>query len=519
MSVAAALAEAHHHSAPKVGAETHDALRRQKTASAGARPGVLKDPAPQGAVTVGYVAAPGPLLSTPLLADTAAEAVDARTVKYLLHAALNEKKEEEKEERRKAKEARRLEVTALLAVPLALRTQAQQRRLMELSDEVDSETHPKRRKRKKRKKRKLPRAPLPRCGRPCDHRQVPALQVVHVREGAPASVHRQSGRHSCYACRDVYPQCELCSSLWKFFRCSSRAVPPPDIGGVGFGSSPYLDTIHTIYELCLPSERGCPFGICVAMSCGGGGFSPDGAYDSAWYSVRPRTGKYFVNYFQYQEFVECICMLNFCFSSNDEICADNYIFPLFMLKDMCRSVKWELYLYGDMTIKVDRDSVEVLPWGVPPPWFFTQLGNGSHTIHVLCLPSERGMGMSIFLADPVSSGKYSGTSCRDVLHATLTGSTIDATAAVGTTCTVSADCTVSATPMCSSGACVALSCDGGSSSDGAYDSLWGALPMKGITPSLTSSTKRTLGASACSMTGSASTTEFAPTTTTASSSS
>ena len=157
MSVAAALAEAHHHSAPKVGAETHYALRRQKTASAGARPGVLKDPAPQGAVTVGYVAAPGSLLCTPLLADTAADTVDARTVKYLLHAALKEKKEEEKEERRKAKEARRLEVTALLAVPLALRTQAQQRRIMELSDEVDAETHPKRRKRKKRRKRRTPR--------------------------------------------------------------------------------------------------------------------------------------------------------------------------------------------------------------------------------------------------------------------------------------------------------------------------------------------------------------------------
>ena len=58
MSVAAALAEAHHHSAPKVGAETHYALRREKTASAGGRgPGVLKDPAPQKAVTVGYGAA------------------------------------------------------------------------------------------------------------------------------------------------------------------------------------------------------------------------------------------------------------------------------------------------------------------------------------------------------------------------------------------------------------------------------------------------------------------------------
>ena len=72
--------------------------------------------------------------------------------------------------------------------------------------------------------------------------------------------------------------------------------------------------------------------------------TPDGAYDSAWYSVRPRTGKYFVNYFQYQEFVECICMLNYWFSSNDEICADNYIFSLFMLKDMCRSEKWRVVI-------------------------------------------------------------------------------------------------------------------------------------------------------------------------------
>ena len=102
MSIACALAEAHHHSALKVGAEQHYAPRRQKTTSAGARPGVLKDPAPQGAVTVGYVAAPGPLLSTPSLADTAAEAVDARTVKFLLQKTLaRKKKEEEEEERRK----------------------------------------------------------------------------------------------------------------------------------------------------------------------------------------------------------------------------------------------------------------------------------------------------------------------------------------------------------------------------------------------------------------------------------
>ena len=168
------------------------------------------------------------------------------------------------------------------------------------------------------------------------------------------------------------------------------------------------------------------------MSCGGG-FTPGGAYDSVRDSVKPMTGNYLFNYFQYQDFVGCVCMLNYWFSSNDEICPDNYNYSRFKLKDKCRSEKWELILYGVMTIKVDRDSVEVLPWSVPPPWFFTQLGNGSHTIYVLCLPSERGMCMSMHLAVPVSSGKYSGTSVSTApavepaamsFTVTLTGSTM-----------------------------------------------------------------------------------------------
>ena len=110
-----------------------------------------------------------------------------------------------------------------------------------------------------------------------------------------------------------------------------------------------FDTKHTFYELCLPSERGwfwygfgrpslerevhfifvftapvaelnvvsftvplngwiiaatatvviscssadmCCGSVCVAMSCGGG-FTPGGAYDSVWDSVKPMTGKFF----------------------------------------------------------------------------------------------------------------------------------------------------------------------------------------------------------------------------------
>ena len=41
-----------------------------------------------------------------------------------------------------------------------------------------------------------------------------------------------------------------------------------------------FDTMHTIYELCLPSERGC-----VVVSCGGGFCSSDCAYVSVWDSV------------------------------------------------------------------------------------------------------------------------------------------------------------------------------------------------------------------------------------------
>ena len=181
------------------------------------------------------------------------------------------------------------------------------------------------------------------------------------------------------------------------------------------------------------------------------------------------TGKYFFNYFQYQEVVGCICMLNYWFSRYDVFCPDSYNYFRFKLLDKCRSVKWELYLYGDMTIMVDRGRVEVLPRGVLPPWFFTQLGNGSHTIFELCLPFERGMGMSMPLAVPVSSEKFSRT-CVSMAPAvelvamsftvTLAGSTFDATAADVSTCSASADCFDSAALMCSSGACVAMSCDG-----------------------------------------------------------
>ena len=207
MSVAAALAEAHHHSAPKVGAETHYALRRQKTASAGARPGVLKDPAPQGAVTVGYVAAPGPLLCTPLLADTTADGVDAGALAFLTRAALEAQEEEErrvqlaqaKAERREQRVRRQEmvdELAELLRASLpSQRTPSVVRRISELrsSLEASSSSMPSmsRRKRKKRRKKRLPRCHG--CRRPCVHqRQVPAVRFSPLLAlGTPVVTQRQ----------------------------------------------------------------------------------------------------------------------------------------------------------------------------------------------------------------------------------------------------------------------------------------------------------------------------------------
>ena len=100
------------------------------------------------------------------------------------------------------------------------------------------------------------------------------------------------------------------------------------------------------------------------MSCGGESFIVDGAFDSLGDSVKSMTGKYTINYFQFQEDVGCVCMLNDWISSNDEFCADNYNYFWFMLKGKGRSELWELYLHGDKTIKMDRVSSEVLPRGV-----------------------------------------------------------------------------------------------------------------------------------------------------------
>ena len=135
----------------------------------------------------------------------------------------------------------------------------------------------------------------------------------------------------------------------------------------------------------------CSGSICIAMPCGCGSFILDGAYDSRWDSVKPMTGS-----------------------------AATTKFVPTTISGSSRRARvvarcGEVYLYDDKTIEVDRDSAEMLPRGVPPP-SIGGVGFGpspslatDRTICELSLPSERGMRMSINLADPVSSGKYSET--------------------------------------------------------------------------------------------------------------
>ena len=82
--------------------EQHDGPRAQNRPHPGTRPEPLAEVSePQGpAATVGYVAARPPLIwcGPKLLADSSAEAVDGRTLRYLLKENLARKKEEEEEE-------------------------------------------------------------------------------------------------------------------------------------------------------------------------------------------------------------------------------------------------------------------------------------------------------------------------------------------------------------------------------------------------------------------------------------
>ena len=101
------------------------------------------------------------------------------------------------------------------------------------------------------------------------------------------------------------------------------------------------------------------------------------------------------------------CLLNNSISSNDEVQVGNFNYCQSKLKGKGRSEKWQIYLYGDQTIKVKRDGVEVLPRGIPPP-SIGGIGFDPSTWQRVTPSTSCGVGMSRNLANPVTSGKYSG---------------------------------------------------------------------------------------------------------------
>ena len=162
MTVAMTLAELTHHTAPRglkmarVGEEVvqdaHEALRGQKTPPPRSQPAALREPGLQlVSEHAGCPCSCLPSLATPSLADTTADVVDSASVRFLAASALEARRKEEAEERA-------TETEQLLAVPRALWTPEQKRRIDEICAESLASRYLQlaRRKRKKRRKKKLP---------------------------------------------------------------------------------------------------------------------------------------------------------------------------------------------------------------------------------------------------------------------------------------------------------------------------------------------------------------------------
>ena len=51
-----------------------------------------------------------------------------------------------------------------------------------------------------------------------------------------------------------------------------------------------VTTCSTSADYTDSSTPTCSGSVCIAMSCGGGSFNPDGAYDPLWVNVKPTMG-------------------------------------------------------------------------------------------------------------------------------------------------------------------------------------------------------------------------------------
>ena len=127
-----------------------------------------------------------------------------------------------------------------------------------------------------------------------------AVHVVRELGGAPGPVHRQSGGHSCFMGMDLADPVSSGKYSGIFVFTAPVAEPTVVSFTVPLNGCTIVATATVVTSCC--SSTGCPGsaapmfcgGVCVAMSCGGGGFTPDGVYDSVWDSVRPMTENTFI---------------------------------------------------------------------------------------------------------------------------------------------------------------------------------------------------------------------------------
>ena len=218
-TVAMELAAALHHSRD-VGPEKNDGLWAQTAASSGGRPGVLKEPEPQGgAVTVGYVAAPGPLFEVASMAG--GDSVDGTALRFLVNRAL-ERQNEEKEERR----MKRINAKVSDDIPLSHEEHEAWKRWI-VAYASSSSSSGMRRKRKKKRKRKLPKSSSSRSSRGRARRRQRQWHVsgfpgdVPLRAVFPSSV----GRPEFPGIMASMDQNDRCSGLFEAGFVGYDALP------------------------------------------------------------------------------------------------------------------------------------------------------------------------------------------------------------------------------------------------------------------------------------------------------
>ena len=160
----------------------------------------------------------------------------------------------------------------------------------------------------------------------------PAPVVEYIAPAPAVSIASVSGRvHHASACRVYVTGCVRCAccdrdtcASGRLHRAVSTApVAEPTVmsftvplTGSTIVATAAVVTMRSASADCTDSTTPiCSRGICVAMSCGGGSYTPDGVADH---------GKVHHQLLPVPRGRRCVCMLNEWISSNDVICADNY---------------------------------------------------------------------------------------------------------------------------------------------------------------------------------------------------